>query len=886
MNYWLRRILRYGETEHQLEAELRFHVERRTAELVEAGADSTEARRQAALEFGGMEAIKESCRESRRVHFMETLLQDLRYGLRMLRRNPSFTAVAVVTLALGIGANTAIFSVINGVLLNRLPYQDPDRLVLLHESKVNFEEGAISYPNFLDWQKDNQVFTAMAAFRFTGMTLTGQGEAERLTGRMISAGFFPTLGVKPILGRSFTQEEDRIGAPPAVMISERLWRQKFSASPEITKTIIHLDDQGYSVVGVVPESFHLRVSNFNASDIYIPVGQWSYPAFRVRTHAYGMRAIARLKPGVTLAQAQADMDRISGNLARTYPADDTGIRAKIVPLKQQIVGSVRPVLLALFVAVGLVLLIACVNVANLLLARSTARSREFSVRMALGAPRHRVLRQLLTESVLLSLMGGTLGLVVACFGPHLALGLFPDGFPRMEEISVNWHVLLFALLVSIAVGVGFGFAPALRFSRQDSTTQLKDAGRGTVAVRRRTQSVFVIVEMALALVLLTGAGLMLRSIVRLLHVDPGFNPHNVVGFDLSLAPSLRHESPATIRATLREIEDRLSRTAGVQSVALGDRSFPLANDDEEQFWIDGQPKPASDNDMNWALWYEVTPDYFRTMGMSLKRGRLFSPADSASSSPVVVVDQEFATRFFPNQDPLGRRIHLKEYDLVAEIIGVVGHVKQWGLDTDETSTMQAQAYSLMAQAPDRVMDGIAHGVGVVVRSHTPPHLLISSLQHLMSEMNSRQVIANAQSLDEMVSDSIAQQRFTLVLFGVFAGLALLLASIGLYGVVSYTVNQRTPEIGIRMALGASRSDVLRLILGHGGRMAFVGLLAGIGAAFALTRFMSSFLYHVTPTDPLTFAGVAVLLCFVGLLATYIPARRATRVDPTVALRCE
>jgi predicted permease len=882
--YWLRRLFRKAQTERQLDSELRFHLEQRTAELTASGLPPEEARRRARIEFGGVEGVKEECRESRRIHLVETLLQDLRYGLRVLRRSPGFTTVALLTLALGIGANTAIFSVVNGVLLNRLPFSDPDRLVVLHESKVNFDEGSISYPNFLDWQKENTVFSTIGAYRFNSMALSGNGEAELLRGQMVSADFFSVLGVTPVAGRNFTADDDRLGAAPVVLISERLWKTRFNASPSIAGTQVTLDATGYTIVGVIPDSFQLQLVNFHDGDIYTPVGQWNVPGFRHRANAFGMRAFARLKPGISLEQARAEMDRISANLARAYPESNTGIGAKVVPLKQQMIGSIQPVLLILLAAVGLVLLIACVNVANLLLARSTVRTREFTIRTALGAGRGRVIRQLLTESVLLSLGGGLLGLSVAALVTRLAVKV--QNLPRAQEIRTDSHVLLFSLAVSLLVGILFGLAPALRLSRTSTHNQLKEGGRGTIAARHRTQSVFVAVEMALALVLLISAGLLLRSLTRLWNVDPGFDTRNIAGFDLTPPPSLQSQPPEAIRAALREMEDRLARIPGVEAVAMGWQSFPLSGDSEQQFWLDGQPKPASQNQMNWALWYEVTPGYFKTMGIRLKRGRLLIAEDNHQAQFVTVIDESFALRFFPNQDPLGRRIHIEQTDRIAEIVGVVGHVKQWGLDADEKQSLQAQMYTSAVQAPDRTFPRLAGGMGVVLRSQLQPSLLFSAARRSLAEVNSQYVVSGEETIEQLLAESLATRRFSMLLFGVFAALALVLAGIGIYGVVSYVVSRRTQEIGIRMALGASRGNVLGMVLGQGARMALLGVLGGLVASLVFTRVMSDMLYGVTPRDPVTFVAVPLLLTGMALLACYLPARRAARLDPMHALRCE
>jgi predicted permease len=817
---------------------------------------------------------------------METLLQDIRYGVRMQMKSPSFAAIAVITLALGIGANTALFSVINGVLLSPLPFPEPDQLVTLHENKPNFEGGSVSYPNFRDWQKDNHTFSSMALSRQFAFSLTGIGEAEQVNADFVSSDFFTLLGIKPAIGRTFAQDEERVGAGPVALISAGLWQRKFSSAPDILGKNITLDARDYSIAGVIPSSFHMAIPGFRDADVYAPIGQWSNPLLLERGAGLGFHGIARLKPGMTLKQAQADMDGVTRNLANAFPDADKGITAKLTPLKAMMVGNVRPLLLVLFAAVGLVLLIACVNVANLLLARSTSRTREFAVRAALGATRARVVRQLLTESILLALLGGGLGLFLAAWGTRAALGILPAALPRAEQVGLDSHVLLFTAAVSILSGIVFGLTPALKTARPDLHETLKQGDRGTSGNRSRTQSVFVVVEMALALVLLIGAGLTIRSLAKLWSIDPGFNPHNVLILGLSLPPSMMHAKPDAIRASFRDFDEKLAAVPGIQAVSQTWGAVPLGSDDEQLFWLEGQPKPANENDMNWAIDYMVETDYLKAMGIPLRRGRFFTQQDNDHSPLVVVVDEMLAQKFFPGQDALGKRIHLTNMKgQLAEIVGVVGHVKQWGLNTDEQQSLRAELYIPCMQMPDDFVAMTPSGSGVIVRAATLSGLL-ESIHRASVQMSSQQVIFGAQTMDSVIADSVRSQRFSMILLVTFAVLALLLASVGIYGVISYVVGQRSHEIGIRMALGAKPGDILRLILGRGGRLAGLGVAVGLAAAFGLTRLMTKMLYGVGATDPLTFSGVAVLLTLVALAACYIPARRATRVDPVVALRYE
>jgi len=818
---------------------------------------------------------------------MGTVLQDLKYGLRMLAKNPGFTAVAVLTLALGIGANTAIFSVVNGVLLNPLPYPEPNQLVTLHESKPNFPYGSISYLNFRDWQKENHTFSSIAVARGYGFTLTGAGEPERVRAEFVSSDFFPLLGVKPLIGRTFAPGEDEIGAAPIALVSAGFWKRKFGSAREILGKALILDGRSYTIVGVIPSSFDLLLKSFSPKEVYIPIGQWDHHGLKFRGAGLGIHGIGRLKPGVTLQQARADMDGVTRNLAVAYPDADKGISAGILPLREDMVGDIQPFLLVLLGAVGFVLLIACVNVANLLLARSAVRRREFAVRVALGASPRRVIRQLLTESVLLALAGGGLGTVLAAWGTQAALKILPAALPRAPEIGIDAHVLVFTAVASVLAGILFGLAPALKISKPNLQETLKEAGRGTSGAHHRTQGVFVVIEMATALVLLIGAGLMTRTLARLWGVNPGFDPHNVLTFELSLPPAMKKASPDAIRAAYREFDAKLGSTPGVQAVSLSWGAIPMDTEDDEQFWIEGQPKPSNENEMNWALEYTVEPDYLRVMRIPLERGRFFTPQDNERSPAVAVIDDVLARKYFPNQNPIGKRINLHDYDdQPAEIVGVVGHVKQWGLDSDDTQSLRAQLYHPFMQLPGDALALSPLGMGVLVRSEGAATSLFTSLRHTNELMNKEQVIYSAQTMNEVIAGSLATRQFSMILLGSFALLALVLASVGIYGVLAYLVGQRTHEIGIRLALGASRYDVLRLVVGQGAKMALLGVALGLAAAMGLTRLMSDMLYGVSATDPLTFTAVAILLILVALVACYIPARRATKVDPMVALRYE
>jgi predicted permease len=815
----------------------------------------------------------------------EEMFQDLRYGVRMLWKNPGFTAVVVLTLALGIGANAALFSVVNGVLLNPLPFLQPEQLVSLHQSKPNFETGAIPYPNFLDWQKENRTFSAMGIERPFSTSLTGAGEAERLSGRFISAGFFSMLGVRPQLGRTFAPDEDRRGAGPVVLISARLWHRKFGSAVDIPGKSITLDDKSHTIVGVLPENFSLPFRNFSGADVYVPIGQWDQPALQDRGSAMALHGIGRLKPGITIEQAQADLDRVMRGIADAYPDTNKGHGAKIIPLKERMIGNTRPTLLMLLGSVSFVLLIACVNVSNLLLARSTGRTREFAIRAALGAGQWRLLRQSITESTVLSLAGGGLGLLVAALSTKAALSALPITLPRAEEIGLDGSVLLFTIAISLVTGILSGLAPALKTSQWRLAETLKEGGRGASGGRGRlhAQGIFVAVEMALALVLLIGAGLMIRSLNALWQVDPGFRADEVLTFGLRFPPSMKTLSPEAIRANLRELEDKLTSVPGVRTASFSFRTFPLQDEDDSLFWIDDQPKPASLSEMNVALMYGVDHNYLTAMGIPLKQGRFFTEQDDQRSQPVVVIDEVLAQKYFPNANPIGKRINYEGN--LAQIIGVVGHVKQWGLDSDDKATVQAQLYHPSRQYGNNTLPQLS-GADVVVHAEGVGPALIDSIRRVIQSQNSDNIIFRLQTMNEVITGSLAPRRFSMTLLNAFAVVALLLASVGLYGVISYLVGQRTHELGIRIALGAQRKDVLRLVINHGMKMVLSGMALGLVAALGLTRLISTMLYGVSATDPATFAVIALLLVLVALAACFVPAWRATKVDPLVALRHE
>ena len=806
--------------------------------------------------------------------------QDLKYSFRRLIKDPAFTLIAVATLGLGIGANTAVFSIVNGVLLNPLPYPEPDRLVAVYSRTADTLKGSSSYPNFLDWVRNNQSFCDLAAFRPDDLNLIGLGQPERVRAEMVSASFFRLLGVQPIVGRTFSDADDQLGVTPVVLISESFWQGRFGSSATALGQTLTLSGTAYVIIGVIPATFQFDARNFQHSDVYAPIGSWNAPEFRNRKVSMAMDVVGRLKPRVSLEQADSDLQALARGLADAYPEANNGTGVTLVPLKSDLVGPVKSLLLLLVGAVLFVLLIAGVNVANLLLARSNRRAAEVAIRTALGASRSRIVRQFLTESAVLALAGGVLGSLTAFWGTEASLALLPAiWLPRAEEIRVDERVLFVTTLASVVIGVLFGLVPALKASRLDLRAREPRSG----GIPHRTQGIFVVVEIALALVLLVGAGLMTRSLATALRMDPGFNSDQLLVARVSSPVS--NASPDQVRAVWRQMNQRFETTPGIQGASLSAGAVPMTGAYSAlPFWPEGEVKPSRPAEMNWALSYFVEASYLKVMGIPLERGRFLGSQDNEHSSPVVVIDSQFARRHFGDRDPVGHRINVDILNISPEIVGVVGHVKQWGLDESVASPYREQCYLSVYQIPDHFLPLAVRDIALVFRTTDAPLAQVGPIRRALQEINGQYVMYGEQAMEGAISAGLARRRFTMIVLGVFAALALLMACVGIYGVISHLVGERTHEIAIRMALGAERWEVLRMVLRDGAKMALAGLAIGLGAALGLTRLIASMLFGVSTHDPVTIAGVVSLLMFVAFAACYLPARRATRVDPMIALR--
>ena len=797
-------------------------------------------------------------------------MNDFRYAVRQLIKNPGFATVAILTLALGIGACAAIFSVVNGVLLRPLDYPQPDRIVVMRETNLpQFPIFSVSPPNYLDWQKQTKSYSAIAAYSGDQINLTGEGEPQRLVGVKATADYFKVYGVQPVLGRTFLPDEDAVGKNHVAVLSNPFWQRVFGGEKNVIGRAVQLNGEAYTVIGVAPPDFGQQ----SKVDVWTPMAFSAEERDNKYRGAHYLGVVGRLKPGVTVVQAKAELEVLAKQLARQYPDSNKGWGVFMMSMLDYSVRDVRVVLYTLVGAVGCVLLIACANIANLLLARATARHRELSIRAALGANRFRLVRQLLTESVLLALCGGAAGLLVANWGLAALLALAPEDLPRASGIQLNATVLIFSFLLSIVTGVVFGVAPAWLAAHTDMNESLKQGSRGSTDARGRLRGALVVIEVAFALVLLGGAGLLARSFMRLTHVDPGFNPNNATVLRLAL-PEKKYEKNEQQVAFADALLEKLHVLPGVQEVGLT-HTLPLLGDWVLTFEIAGRPKLAP-SDLPNTNYYAVTPGYFHAMGIPLIRGRLFTPQDNAKAPRVAIINETMAKQFFPNEDPIGKQINVQNGpDTFRQIVAIVGDIKQYGVDKETT----AQTYEPFAQHPFNTLN-------VVLRSTGSFAALIGALRPAVYSIDKDQPVGTIRPLTEILSETIAKQRFAMTLVAVFSIVALIIASVGIYGVMSYNVVQRRSEIGIRMALGAQTRDVLSLILGSGGKLVGIGLLVGLVATFLATRAMGSILFQTNAYDPLTLGAITLLLAAVALVACLLPAQRATRINPTEALRAE
>ena len=807
---------------------------------------------------------------------METLWQDLRYGVRMLLKKPGFTFVAVLTLALGIGANSAIFSVVNAVLLRPLPYQDPERLALVWWSvpKLSLDVMPASAPDFNDWKNQNQVFERLAALEGLSFNLTGEGEPERVQGAAVSADLFPLLGVQASAGRTFSAEEEQPGRNKVVVLSHNLWQRRYGSDPKLIGQAIALNGESYIVTGVMPPGFRFP-EGAEEINVWVPLA-FDADVMSRRGHRY-LIVVGRLKPGITLQQAQTEMNVVASRLAQQYPDTNTGWGIKVASLHAELTEDIGPALLVLLGAVGFVLLIACANIANLQLARATARQKEIAIRLALGASRFRLIQQFLTESVLLAVLGGALGLLLALWGVDALVHLLPADVPRLEQVGIDTYVLGFTLLVSLLTGIFLGLAPALQATKPDLTEALKEGGKTLMGSLRRSRvrSLLVISEVALALVLLIGAGLMIESFQHLRKVNPGFNPENVLKMDLAL-PEQKYAEDYQQAAFFQQLLEKVESLPGVLSAGVSTNP-PLTDDSKSDFSIEGRP-PQAQGGEDAASYGSVSPNYFRALGIPIVKGRAFTEQDTSQSTPVVIISETMARRYWPDEDPIGKRLKQgdpEDPDPWLTIIGIAGDVRRYGLDED----LKPEIYFPYLQKPSPAM-------ALVVRAFTSPTSMVAAVRNQVQAIDKEQPVYDVKTMDQLLAESVASRRLSMLLLGIFAALALVLSAVGIYGVISYSVSQRTHEVGIRMALGAQPWDILRLIVKQGMVLVIIGLLVGLAGAFAMTRVMSSLLYGVSATDPLTFIGLSLLLAGVALLACLIPARKATKVDPMVALRYE
>ena len=866
----LRSLFRRGQVEAELNEELRYHLERQIEVNTAAGMSVEEARYAALRAMHGLDQRKEECRDMRRVRLIEDLWRDFRFSLRSLLKRPGFTAIALLALALGIGANTAIFSLVNAVILQPLPYRDPDRLISVYGTRNRSTQGSVGPTDFLDYRSQNKTFEQFAASgsMMLPMNLTGSGEPERLNASIITGNYFDTFGVRPALGRGFSLENEKTGQDHVTVLSHAFWQTRFGGDPNIVNKTINLDGKAYEVLGVMPAEVVLP----QPAQLWVPINFDADPEMKMRNARF-LRGIGRLKEGVTLDQAQTDTDLIAAQLEQQYPDSNTGWSLRLIPLREILVGGSRTMLFILFGAVGFVLLIACANVANLLLVRAAARQKEIAMRTALGASRLRIIRQMITESLLLAIFGGALGALLAVAGVKLLVSLGEDNIPRTANVKIDATVLAFTLLISLATGLLFGLAPAIRTMKENLVDALKDGIRGgsEATVKNRTRSLLVVFESAIAVMLLIAAGLLIRSLVALQNVDPGFDPNNVLTLRVDL-PRQKYNTPEKASNFFEQLETRVAGLPGVEAVGLI-TDLPLSGEARDMpYRVEGRPATS---DIAFVDFRHVDKHYFSAMRIPLRRGRNFTEQEVRQSDKAIVVSQAFVDSVFPNEEALGKRLIIWSgiRNEPYEIIGIVGDTRYQSLQGEPSATMYVPTRELLF-------------VNLVIRTQGDPLSLVGGVRKEVNALDPDQPIAAIRPMTEWVAMSAAGARYRTTLLGLFALLAMILAATGIYGVMSYSVAQRTQEIGVRMALGARPLDVLKLVVRQGMMLALIGVIVGLAGALALTRVMSSLLFGVTERDPITFVAVAALLIVVAFISCFVPAHRATKVDPLIALRYE
>jgi len=876
----LRALFRRNAVEAELDEEFRFHFDHEVEKYRKAGMSDEEARRRARIVFGGQAQVTEDCREARGTSFIENALQDLRYAARQLAGHPTFAVVIILTLALSIGANSAIFSVIDSVLMKSLPYPQPERLVRIFLTNATYPKFPLNPFDFRDFRARSKSFAGLAAITRSDLQLSGGSAAPvKLNGFRITSGYFRVLGLQLELGREFDEKAELAGNQHRVILSDRLWRAQFGAAADIVGRKITLNDQPYTVVGVMPRGTEHPGNEYHSVVYGDDVDVWwpfTFEGDPARRGAHYIEGFGRLRDGVTAEQAQSEMNAIMTQLGREYP-NDARWQVMVNPLYREVVGSSQRMLWVLLGAVGMVLLIACANAANLLLARAAARQRELAVRLALGAQRSRLIRQLLTESLLIAFLGGALGLAMAVGGVKALVSLLPADFPRAHEIHVSAPVFAFTFLVSAATGILFGLIPAIQASRTDPRRGLHDGGRNTTGSGRmsRLRNALVVSEVSLACVLLIGAGLMLRSLLNLLHLDPGFRQEHVLTASLSL-PEVQYKTGKKIGQFYDELTTKLSSMPGVESAGAGSDLPWTGYDENTSFNIDGkQPLPHEEFH---ARYHAATPGYFRALGIPLLSGRFFTEGDNRDVRNVIIVNRSMAEKYWPNEDAIGKRITFDDKPTEKDwytIVGVVGDVK------DKPRSAAAAPAFWWSHLQQTLSD-----MSLVVRTSSDPQLLVDAVRDEVKRLDPSLAVADIQLMDEIVDGSVATPRFAFVLVGLFAGLAIVLAAIGTYGVIAYSVSQRTAEFGLRVAMGAQRSDVLRLVLMQAAKLVLSGTALGVGLGLVLARVLKNLIYEVSPADPLTFSSVALMVIAIAVLACYVPARKATQADPMIALRAE